>query len=86
MDITAVPRFEVLSDNKTGRVVVDVKVDGERHSFVHLSGPKDDAKEYFDGAITLEFVIPEPRSPAELGLSPDDRQLGIGLTSLHFVE
>ena len=39
-----------------------------------------------DGAITLEFVISEPRSPAELGLSPDNRPLGIGIESLHFTD
>ena len=38
-----------------------------------------------DGAITLEFVISEPRSPAELGLSPDSRLLGIGIKILHFL-
>lgn len=37
-----------------------------------------------DGAITLEFVISEPRSPAEFGLSPDSRLLGIGVESFHF--
>jgi hypothetical protein len=37
-----------------------------------------------DGAVTLEFVISEPRSPAGLGLSPDSRLLGIGIESLHF--
>jgi hypothetical protein len=39
----------------------------------------------FDGAVTLDFVISEPRSPAELGLSSDSRPLGIGVESLHFV-
>ena len=38
-----------------------------------------------DGAIKLEFVISEPRSPAALGLSPDSRLLGIGIESLHFL-
>jgi hypothetical protein len=38
-----------------------------------------------DGAVTLEFVISEPRSPTELGLSPDSRLLGIGIESLHFL-
>lgn len=56
MDITAVPRFEELSDKKTGRIWIDVKVNGEVHSFVHVSGPKDDAKEYFEGKIDLEAL------------------------------
>jgi Sulfotransferase domain len=38
-----------------------------------------------DGAIRLDFMIPEPRSPAELGLSTDSRLLGIGIESLHFI-
>lgn len=53
MDINAVPRFEELSDKKTGRIWIDVKVNGELHSFVHVSGPKDDARAYFEGRITL---------------------------------
>jgi hypothetical protein len=39
-----------------------------------------------DGAVTLDFAISEPRSPAELGLSPDNRPLGIGIESLHFTD
>jgi hypothetical protein len=38
-----------------------------------------------DGAVTLEFVISEPRSPADLGLSPDSRLLGLGVESLQFL-
>ncbi|WP_426610874.1 sulfotransferase domain-containing protein [Bradyrhizobium sp. McL0616] len=34
------------------------------------------------GLLNLEFRISEPRSPAELGLSSDTRQLGIGLESM----
>ena len=34
------------------------------------------------GIVTLEFDISEPRSPAELGLSPDTRQLGLGIESM----
>lgn len=53
MDITAMPRFEELSDKKTARVWIDVNVNGESHSFVHVSGPKNDAEDYFAGRITL---------------------------------
>lgn len=35
-----------------------------------------------DGTLMLEFVIAEPRSPAELGASPDRRMLGIGIESV----
>jgi hypothetical protein len=53
MDINTVPRFEELSDKKTGRIWIDVKVNGELHSFVHVSGPKGDAQDYYEGRITL---------------------------------
>jgi glycosyltransferase involved in cell wall biosynthesis len=36
-----------------------------------------------DGWLRLAFVIADARSPQELGMSPDDRQLGIGLVRLH---
>jgi hypothetical protein len=36
------------------------------------------------GTIDLEFLISEPRSPAELGASSDVRQLGLGIESLTF--
>jgi glycosyltransferase involved in cell wall biosynthesis len=39
-----------------------------------------------DGTFVLTFSIGDPRSPAELGLSPDTRRLGIGIEALHFVE
>lgn len=35
-----------------------------------------------DGTLTLDFVISEPRSPAELGASEDRRKLGIGIESI----
>jgi hypothetical protein len=35
-----------------------------------------------DRTLVLEFVISEPRSPAELGVSADRRMLGIGLESI----
>ena len=35
-----------------------------------------------DGWIKLDLVIADPKSPKELGLSRDDRQLGIGLFSM----
>lgn len=35
-----------------------------------------------DGALDLELLISDPRSPAELGLSADARLLGIGLERL----
>jgi hypothetical protein len=34
------------------------------------------------GAMDLEFRISNPRSPADLGVSPDTRQLGLGIESL----
>jgi hypothetical protein len=37
-----------------------------------------------DGAIDLEFSVFEPRSPAELGASSDERLLGIGIETLSF--
>ena len=38
-----------------------------------------------DGAVRLEFDITEPRSPAELNLGVDTRQLGIGVEELRHV-
>lgn len=35
-----------------------------------------------DGAIKVDFAIAEPRSPKEIGLSSDDRKLGLQLRSL----
>jgi hypothetical protein len=35
-----------------------------------------------DGIVDLEFLISHPRLPAELGISADTRQLGIGVESL----
>jgi glycosyltransferase involved in cell wall biosynthesis len=35
-----------------------------------------------DGTLTLEFLISEPRSPADLGMSSDPRKLGIGIQSI----
>jgi GT2 family glycosyltransferase len=32
--------------------------------------------------VTLEFTVPEPKSPFQLGLSTDSRRLGIGLVAL----
>jgi hypothetical protein len=32
--------------------------------------------------LDLEFLISDPRSPAELGLGSDTRQLGLGIESL----
>jgi len=37
-----------------------------------------------DGAVELEFSVFEPRSPAELGASSDERLLGIGIETLSF--
>lgn len=53
MDITTAPRFEELSDKRTGRIWIDVKVDGELHSYVHVSGPKADVTAYFEGRLTM---------------------------------
>jgi Sulfotransferase domain len=39
-----------------------------------------------NGILNLEFVISQPRSPAELDLSSDSRQLGIGIESLWLTE
>jgi sulfotransferase family protein len=39
-----------------------------------------------DGILNLEFTISEPRSPAELGISSDSRQLGMGIESLWLTE
>jgi hypothetical protein len=39
-----------------------------------------------DGVLDLEFLICHPRSPAELGLSADTRQLGIGVEWLAVVD
>ncbi len=37
------------------------------------------------GALDLEFRISTPRSPAELGISPDTRQLGLGIEWLRLI-
>jgi hypothetical protein len=39
-----------------------------------------------DGIVDLEFLICHPRSPAELGISADTRQLGIGVEWLAVVD
>ena len=36
-----------------------------------------------DGWLRVTFVIPEARSPRELGMGQDERHLGIGLVRLH---
>jgi hypothetical protein len=36
-----------------------------------------------NGVIDIELEIDSPRSPAELGLSSDERQLGVGLIRIH---
>jgi hypothetical protein len=36
-----------------------------------------------DGWIRLRFAMPAARSPRELGMSQDDRTLGLGLVRLH---
>lgn len=38
------------------------------------------------GVCNLAFEVAEPQSPAELGLSPDTRRLGIGLESMQLAE
>jgi hypothetical protein len=38
-----------------------------------------------DGVVTLEFEISDPVSPAQLGLSPDTRPLGLGIESMRRV-
>jgi hypothetical protein len=47
------------------------------------SGPRslrlDPAMVAADGQLTLTFTLSEPRSPADLGLNPDVRPLGIGI-------
>lgn len=35
-----------------------------------------------DGALDLEFLISDPQSPAELGISADTRHLGLGIETL----
>jgi glycosyltransferase involved in cell wall biosynthesis len=42
-----------------------------------MSIPPDAIRE--DGTLDLEFHISDPRSPAELGVSSDTRQLGLGI-------
>jgi hypothetical protein len=37
-----------------------------------------------DGAVDLELLVSNPRSPAELGLSADTRLLGIGVEAISF--
>ena len=36
-----------------------------------------------DGWLRVTFVIPEARSPRELGMGQDERHLGLGLVRLH---
>jgi len=47
------------------------------------SGPRslrlDPAMVAAGGQLTLTFTLSEPRSPADLGLNPDIRPLGIGI-------
>ena len=54
---------------------------GETRSF-HL----DPAMVGLDGQVTLTFTITEPRSPADLGLSPDIRPLGIGIERMRIAD
>jgi glycosyltransferase involved in cell wall biosynthesis len=39
-----------------------------------------------NGELDIEFHFSDPRSPAELGISPDTRQLGLGIESLRFIK
>jgi hypothetical protein len=36
-----------------------------------------------DGVVHLQLSIPEAKSPRELGMSQDDRRLGVGLARAH---
>ena len=50
-----------------------------------VSGPNELAMLGFEGSVNvdrIEFVIPNPTSPKELGLSEDRRKLGLGLVSM----
>lgn len=56
MQTSVTPRYEELSDKKTGRLWIDVSVDGCVRSFVHMSGPKDDVLDYFEGRATMSEI------------------------------
>lgn len=38
-----------------------------------------------DGDLELQFVVPDANSPLNLGMSPDNRALGVGVSSLQIV-
>lgn len=72
-----------LGENRTLPIVV--RAGGVERQFVADRQPTDAALEFEGvaaGTTALEFVVPKPVAPSELGMGADDRKLGIALVSL----
>lgn len=50
MKPTSTLRYE--HDDSIGRIWIDTEFDGDVHSHLHTSGPKEDVEAYFYGVIT----------------------------------
>ena len=49
--------YEPMTESSKGaRIWVTVRVDGEQHRYILMSGPRKDVKEYFDGTISLDEI------------------------------
>lgn len=67
--------FVVHAGSQEARFTLGTQLAEQR---IELSNP--------DGATRLDFDIPKPVTPQQLGLSDDTRPLGMGLASLHILQ
>jgi len=87
-------RLHAFCPKETEPLDVDVSIEGDRLATWRFDDPEScDRTLRIPAKLTeagqwqsLEFSIQNPRSPRELGLSDDDRTLGIALEAFHLVD